>query len=89
MVVSFGVLQGQVFGEMGLFLGARRSLTAVAEDFVELLELGQDGFNELHRDHPQVRHAIQGAGLQAQNPHLLCISTASTAQGQPLWRSSG
>jgi hypothetical protein len=53
-----GVPQGQVFGEMGLFLGARRSLTAVAVEFVELLELDRAGFVELQRDNPQVRHAM-------------------------------
>ena len=52
------IVQGQVFGEMGLFLGARRSLTAMAADYVELLELGHEAFAELRKVHPQVPTAL-------------------------------
>ncbi len=70
---------------MGLFLGARRSLTAVAVDYVELLELGRDGFVELQRDHPQATPPPPGASSPIFSlPSLPPNSQAKAGVGPPV-----
>ncbi len=55
---------GQFFGEMGLVLGGARTATCTALDYVELLKIKKDDFDEMLRRFPAVEKRVSAVAQQ-------------------------
>ncbi len=51
---------GDVFGEMALLTGGRRTADVTAIDYCELLALERSDFRQFLRKYPQLRHQVDG-----------------------------
>jgi voltage-gated potassium channel len=50
--------QNQIFGEMSLVMGEKRTATAEATSYLDLIRLSKDNFEDLIKTHPKIKHNV-------------------------------